>query len=116
MSVSALLTKYRAAGNLGNLARDFFATNYNVGPGFIINYFYSGSNPAAIILDASIKNNTAVTQTVYLDGVPVTVTAGSTISISNTPFIEFRANANIDIMAAGIFLRTLEALASGYNS
>lgn len=108
-STVALIRQYGIVGNLAQIARDFLFTKFNCGTNYQHDYLSSPEHPPSLVLDCSITNNEATTQTVYLDGVPLNIGTGRTVSLSNTPFVSFRCNGNIDITTAGVNLSTLRS-------
>jgi hypothetical protein len=110
MSATAYIQKM--GQNVGTLVRDMFHPMQSIDAPFIKNHLATTQHPPAVGLDTTIVNNGNIVAVILLDGVPISISAGSTFEVTNTPHFEVRLvqGNNVDIYVQGIYVRTLEAL------
>jgi hypothetical protein len=110
MSATAYIQKLGM--NVGTLVRDMFHPMQGLNAPSIKNHLATTQHPPAVGLDVTIVNNGTTVATILIDGVPISVSAGSTIEITNTPHFEVRViqGSNVDIYVQGIYIKTLEML------
>ncbi len=111
-SASAIIS--RLALNVAMIGRDLFDAHSNEGSGHYHNYYASTIHPSAVGLDILVRNKGTNAAVVSLDGVQFTILGGESISITNTPFFEFRVISSdpqaIDYYVQGVYIYTLENL------
>jgi hypothetical protein len=110
--MSATVYIQKLGMNVGTLVRDMFHPMQSIDAPFIKNHLYTTQHPPAVGLDVTIVNNGTTVAIIMLDGVPISVSAGSTVGVTNTPHFEVRLTQgnNVDVYVQGIYIRTLEAL------
>lgn len=95
--------------NVGLLPRDIVFARALTG---IINHNFQTTNLHApgIGLDCSVYNTDSADHYIYLDGMPIIVKAGSTISLSDTPFINFFTDSSASTWVVRLLGVSLEVL------
>jgi hypothetical protein len=95
--------------NVGLLPRDLMFATAQTG---VISHNFQTTNlhASGIGLDMSVYNTDTQDHNVYLDGIPFLVKAGSTFSISDTPFINFFTDSSANTWVVRLLGVSLEVL------
>jgi hypothetical protein len=97
--------------NVGLLPRDLVYATAQAG---IISHNFQTTNlhASGIGLDISVYNTDTLDHNIYLDGIPFIVKAGSTLSLSDTPFINFFTDSSTNTWVVRLLGVSLEVLRS----
>lgn len=103
MPTGASLLATKGVPNVANWGRNASDALQGISADYRYHTLY-GAHVKYVGLDIQIVNSGAVVATVSLDGVPYNVSAGSTKSITNHPFVELQVTAgtSLDIYIDGM--------------